>query len=108
MASDKPLPKPNSKRKPAARTPEAREAQLISLSYDFAEEQLRAGTASSQLATHFLKAGSVRDQLEKEKIRRESLLLEAKIKDIESQAELKTLFTDAMEALTGYKRGPEL
>lgn len=108
MATDRPVTKPSTKRRAAATTPEARENQLIALSYDFAEEQLRAGTASSQLATHFLKAGSVRDQLEKEKIRRENLLLEAKVKQIEETAELKVLFTDAMEKLTGYTKGPAL
>lgn len=97
-----------SKRRPPAKTPEAREAQLVKLAYEFAEEQFVAGTASSQVTTHFLKLGSTRDTVEVEKLRKESLLLEAKIKDIESQAELKTLFSDAMAALTTYQgRGEE-
>ena len=43
-----------------ARTPEEREDQLTSVAYDLAEEQIEAGTASSQVITHFLKAGSRR------------------------------------------------
>ena len=42
----------------AALTPEAREKQLIALAIDVAEEQMRNGTASSQVISHFLKLGS--------------------------------------------------
>ena len=102
-------PSPSTRKKrPSAKTPEAREAQLVNKAFAFAEEQFDAGTASSQVTTHFLKLGSIREDLEREKLRRENLLLEAKVKQIESQAELKELFTDAMEALTGYRKGPEL
>ena len=38
-----------------ALTPEARENQLIYLATDLAEKQLREGTASSQVITHYLK-----------------------------------------------------
>ena len=36
-----------------ASTSAGREAQMISLAMDLAEEQLRNGTASSQVITHF-------------------------------------------------------
>ena len=85
MAADHRTAKASSKRKPAARTPEAREAQLVSMAYEFAEEQFRSGEASSQVTTHFLKLGSERERLEREKIRHETVLLEAKVKQIESQ-----------------------
>ena len=49
-----------------ALTPEARENQMISLAVDLAEKQLREGTASSQVITHFLKLGSSKEKLEKE------------------------------------------
>lgn len=108
MASDR-EPKPlASKRRPPAKTPEAREAQLVNLAFEFAEQEFRAGRASSQVTTHFLKLGSIREQKEVKKLEADTKLAEAKIKGIESQAELKDLFKDAMEALTGYKRGPEL
>ena len=64
---------------PPAKTPEDREAQLVSLAYDFAEEQFRNGTASSQVTSHFLKMGSTREHLEQERLRKENLLLTAKI-----------------------------
>lgn len=108
MASDHRSAKVSAKRKPPAKTPEAREAQLVNMAYEFAEEQFRTGEASSQVTTHFLKLGSERERLEREKIRHETVLLEAKVKQIESQAELKVLFEDAMARLTGYQRGPQL
>ena len=49
-----------------ALTPEARENQLISLAVDLAEQQLRDGTASSQVITHYLKLGSTKEKIEKE------------------------------------------
>ena len=50
----------------AALTPEARENQLISLAVNLAEKQLREGTASSQVITHYLKLGSTKERMEKE------------------------------------------
>ena len=56
--------KTKTKNRPALSV-EAREAHLISLAEDLAEQQLRDGTASSQLITHYLKLGSTRERLEK-------------------------------------------
>ena len=50
-----------------ALTPEARENQMISLAVDLAGKQLQEGTASSQVITHFLKLGSTKQQLEKQR-----------------------------------------
>ena len=57
-----------------ALTPEARENQMISLAVDLAEKQLMEGTASSQVITHYLKLGSTRERLEREKIEGETEL----------------------------------
>ena len=43
-------------------TPEARENQLIALAVDRAEKQLRDGTASSQVITHYLKLGASKEK----------------------------------------------
>lgn len=90
------------KRGRPALTPEARENQLISLSYNVAEEQLRNGTASSQVITHFLKLGSVKAQLELEKIKRENTLLEAKAEAIESTKRIEAIYLEAISALKSY------
>lgn len=85
-----------------ALTPEARENQMISLAVDLAEQQLRDGTASSQVITHFLKLGSTKAELEKEKMKRENKLLEAKAKSIESSDEMKVLYENAIKAMRNY------
>ena len=58
----------SSKIRPAL-SPEAREQQLISLAVDLAEQQLREGTASSQVISHYLKQSTMKSQLELEKLR---------------------------------------
>jgi hypothetical protein len=73
------------KRRPPATTPEARENQLIALAVDLAEKQLSEGTASSQVISHYLKLGSTREQLEKQKLEKENELLKAKTEAIKSQ-----------------------
>lgn len=83
-------------------TPEARENQLISLAVDLAEQQLRDGTASSQVITHFLKIGTTRAELEKEKLRIENRKTEAQIKSIESADETKLLLENALKAMKDY------
>ena len=52
---------------PKAFTPEGRENQLISFAYDLVEKRLREGTATAQETVHFLKMGSTKSRLEKEK-----------------------------------------
>ena len=97
-----PSPSTTSKRGRPAITPEARENQLISLAVDLAEQQLREGTASSQVITHYLKLGSMRERLEREKLEEENKLLRAKTESLESAKEIKTLYEDALNAMRNY------
>ena len=85
-----------------ALTPEARENQLISLAVDLAEQQLRDGTASSQVISHYLKLGSTRASLEKEKLERENELLRAKTENLESAKRIEELYKDALSAMRNY------
>lgn len=105
------MPKAKSKISPASQTsrkgrpaltPEARENQMISLAVDLAEQQLRDGTASSQVITHFLKLGTTKAELEKEKLKRENKVLEAKAEAIESSKEVKVLYENALKAMRNY------
>ena len=96
----------NSKSHPAA-TPEERENQLISLAFDRAEQQLRDGTASSQVITHFLKLGTVKAEYEVEKLKKENALLAAKTSAIESQENIEKLYADAIEAMKKYRGNSE-
>ena len=61
-----------------ASTPEVREAQLINLAYNLAEEQLREGTASPSIVNHFLKLSTQREALELDNLRSKAKLQEAK------------------------------
>ena len=82
----------------AALTPEAREKQLIALAIDVAEEQMRNGTASSQVISHFLKLGSTRAQIEKELLEKQRDLAAAKAEAIESSAKMEDLYLKAAKA----------
>lgn len=87
--------------------PETRENQLIALSVDLAEKQLREGTASSQVITHFLKLGSSTAKLEKERLEEENKLLRAKTEALESQKEIKELYQEALKAMRLYSGNTE-
>jgi len=83
-------------------TPEARENQLISLAIDLVEQRLIDGTASSQETTHFLKLGSSKAMLEKEKLAKENELLKAKTEALESAKEVEKLYKEALKAMREY------
>lgn len=85
-----------------ATTDEGREGQLITLAYDLAEKQFRDGTASSQVTTHFLKAGSTRERLEQRRLENENLLLSAKIEQIHSAKRIEELYENALNAMKAY------
>ena len=103
MAKVKPASSATSSQKMRpALTPEARENQLISLAVDLAEQQLRDGTASSQVITHYLKLGSTRERLEKERLEEENKLLKAKTKAYANAEEFKVLYEQALKAMRNY------
>jgi len=89
-------------RRPPATTPQARENQLVSLAVDLAEQQIREGTASSQVLTHYLKLGTSREKLEQQKIEQEILLAAAKVKSISSAEDIKLLYGEALKAMRAY------
>lgn len=93
--------KPNKKIRPAL-TPEAREKQMIALAMDRAEQQLLDGTASSQVITHFLKLGSERERLERERLEEENQLLRAKTKALEDSVDMKEMYEKAIKAMRDY------
>lgn len=94
-------PNTNKKGRPAL-SPEARENQMIALAVDLAEQQLRDGTASSQVITHFLKLGSMRERLERERLEEENKLLKAKTEAIEASKNNASLYEDAIRAMRNY------
>ena len=85
-----------------ALTPEARENQMIALAVDLAEQQLLDGTATSQVITHYLKLGSTKERLEKEKLERENELLRARTESLQSMKHIEELYTNALKAMRKY------
>jgi hypothetical protein len=89
------------RRKPAT-TPEGRENELVSQAVDLAEKQIRSGTASSQVITHFLKLGSTRERLEQQRLEHENELTRVKIEALESQKRVEELYMEALTAMRSY------
>lgn len=86
-----------------ARSPEARENQMISLAIDLAEKQLMEGTASSQVITHFLKLGSTKEKIEKEILEKQKELIAAKTESLQSAKRMEEMYAEAMAAIRDYR-----
>ena len=83
-------------------TPEAREQQLISLAVNLAEKQLRDGTASSQVITHYLRLGTERERYELERLRADVELSRAKRDSYESSKLKEEMYAKAIAAMKDY------
>ena len=96
-----PTGEPTPRRK--ATTPEGREMQLTQLAVDLAEKQLRDGTASAQVLSHYLKASSTREYLEQERIKMDLELAAAKKKVLEENSRTEELYENAIRAMREYQ-----
>lgn len=97
-------PSDSSNRRPMrpALSSEARENQLISLAIDLVEQRLIDGTASSQETTHFLKLATQKYKHEQDRMRLENELIKAKTQNLRDQADMKTLYENAITAMRKY------
>ena len=93
----------NTPRQPPAMTPQARENQLIALSFDLVEARLRKGTASSQETTHFLKLGSTMTMLEKDNKLLEQEVARARLEQLSANSRLEELMQNAIDAMRMYQ-----
>jgi hypothetical protein len=83
-------------------TVEQEERECISLAVELAKKQLREGTATSQVITHYLDMAS---PLTKEKARRvelENKLIEAKISKLKAEEDYQRIAADALAAFKEY------
>lgn len=85
-----------------AMTPESREAQLICMATDLAEQQLRDGTASSQVITHYLKLGTTKERIEREILEKQKELISAKTEALQSAKRVEELYANAIAAMKRY------
>lgn len=92
----------NRRRRPPATNPEDRENEMIALAFDVAEQQMRNGTASAQVITHFLKFGSERDRLEREKIRKEIMLSNTRDEQIRNGQERSEQYDQVISMMKIY------
>lgn len=83
-------------------SPEAVEGQMISMAMDLARQQLQDGTASSQVITHFLKLGSMRERLETEILEKQRDMIAAKTEQLKSQKRVEELYASALKAMRRY------
>ena len=95
-------PAVTTKKRPPAKTPEARENQLVALAMDEAERLIREGKATSQVLTHFLKLGSTRNKDEQDILKEQKKLVKAKTSQIESQKRVEELYAEALSAMKRY------
>ena len=87
---------------PPARSPENRENQLIEKAYQVVEQRLNDGTASAQEIVHFLRLGTAKATLEKQKLEAETKLIEAKQEIVESTKRSEEKYQEALDAFRLY------
>lgn len=83
-------------------TPEAEENQCIALAVGLVKKRLEEGTASAQETVHFLRLGSTKAMLEKEKLMAENELLAAKKEQIQNDQKHSELYEEALNAFKRY------
>lgn len=92
----------------ATMSPEAYENRLINKAYKLVEQRIDSGEATAAELVHFLRQGSIREQLELEKMKKENELLKAKTESIASQKEVKELYAEAINAFRRYSGIPSM
>lgn len=87
------LPAPN---------PEIAEQRCIDASFSLALRQLEDGSASPSVITHFLKMGTEKTRLEREKLEKETALLKTREHAIRSAEQTEKIYADAVQAMKIY------
>lgn len=91
-----------SKQMRPALDPDIRERQMVDLAEKLAEKQLREGTASSQVITHYLKLGTEKERTEREILKLQKDLITAKTEAIKSQKKVEEMYAEALTAMRSY------
>ncbi len=85
-----------------ASSPEAIENEMIALAYKEVEYRIRNHQASSQELVHFLRMGSEKERLEREKLEAEMGLQNAKKEALEQSKHMEELYENAINAMKLY------
>lgn len=83
-------------------SPEAIENEMIALAYKEVEYRIRNHQASSQELVHFLRMGSEKERLEREKLEAEMELQKVKAAAIESGKHMEELYENVINAMKLY------
>ena len=81
---------------------ENREAQMIALATRTAERMLMSEDCPAQIVTHYLRLGSMKSKLEKEKLENEVALLKKKCEALEAAKKSEELYAQAIKAMQTY------
>jgi hypothetical protein len=85
-----------------ARSPKEWEDRCIGEAYKLEEKRLKEGTATAAETVHFLKLGSTKERLEREKMEKEINVLSAKAEAYESAKRIEELYSSALTAMRTY------
>lgn len=96
------MARPPKQNRPPALTPELAEQRCIESAYLLAQSQLDDGTASPSVITHFLKMGTERSRLEREKLEKETELLRTKNNAIQNAEAAEKRYAEAITAMKIY------
>ncbi len=102
QVSDSPSEQEEFKSQLTGSSPEAIENEMIALAYKEVEYRIRNHQASSQELVHFLKMGSEKERLEREKLEAENNLQRAKTEAIEASKHSEELYNNAINAMKLY------
>ena len=91
-----------------ATTAEEQENRMISLAVSLAEKQLRDGTATTPVISHYLRLATVKEKRELEKLSLENELLKARTEQIGSSARSEQLYEQAINAFRKYSGADEI
>lgn len=75
---------------------------MIAAATDLAEKQILEGSASAQVITHYLKLGTERERLERQRIEHENELLKAKVDSLASAQRIEEMYGKALNAMRSY------
>lgn len=87
---------------PPAKTPEARENQILASAWNLIEERILDGTASNALLVQCLRMGSTKERVEKELMNTRIENLQAKTQAIEAEKRVDELYAKALNAMRIY------
>lgn len=87
---------------PPSTSPEGQEQRMIALAINLAEQQLRDGTASSQVISHYLKLATIEERnkqlLDEQKLE----YMKAKTEAMKSAKHVEEMYEEAIKAMREY------